>query len=77
MRLSEVLNEAPPMSPIAAAARPAGAVKPTQAQVDQANAVQTHVGAAAEKFGQGDNTGGVMSSLKAANSAANAVGASF
>jgi LysM repeat protein len=77
MRLSEVLNEAPPMSPIAAAARPAGAVKPTQAQVDQANAVQTHVGAAAEKFGQGDNTGGVMSSLKAANSAANAAGASF
>lgn len=65
------------MSPIAAAARPAGAVKPTQAQVDQANAVQTHVGAAAEKFGQGDNTGGVMSSLKAANSAANAAGASF
>ena len=77
MRLSEVLNEAPPMSPIAAAARPAAAANPTQAQVDQANAVQTHVGAAAEKFGQGDNTGGVMSSLKAANSAANAAGASF
>jgi LysM repeat protein len=69
---------APAASPnTAAMARPAGAVKPTQAQVDQANAVQTHVGAAAEKFGQGDNTGGVMSTLKAANSAANAAGASF
>jgi LysM repeat protein len=77
MRLSEFIVEATPMSPIAAAARPAAAAKPTQAQVDQANAVQTHVGAAAEKFGQGNNTGGVMSTLKAANSAANAAGASF
>jgi LysM repeat protein len=77
MRLSEFIVEATPMSPIAAAARPAAAANPTQAQVDQANAVQTHVGAAAEKFGQGNNTGGVMSTLKAANSAANAAGASF
>ena len=77
MRLSEVLNEAPPMSPIAAAARPAAAANPTQAQVDAYNATGPLINAAADKFAQGDNTGGVMSSLKAANSAANAAGASF
>ena len=77
MRLSEVLNEAAPMSPIAAAARPAAAANPTQAQVDASNATGPLVNAAADKFAQGNYTGGVMSSLKAANSAANAAGASF
>ena len=77
MRLSEFIVEATPMSPIAAAARPAAAANPTQAHVDAYNATGTHVNAAADKFGQGDNTGGVMSTLKAANSAANAAGASF
>ena len=77
MRLSEVLNEAAPMSPIAAAARPAAAANPTQAQVDASNATGPLVNAAADKFAQGNYTGGVMSSLKAANSAANAAGMSF
>ena len=79
MRLSEVLNEAPavPMSPIAAAARPAAAANPTQAHVDAYNATGTQFDAAADKFAQGNNTGGVMSVLKGVNSAANAAGASF
>ena len=65
------------MSPIAAAARPAAAANPTQAHVDAYNATGTQFDAAADKFAQGNNTGGVMSVLKGVNSAANAAGASF
>jgi LysM repeat protein len=69
MRLSEVLNEAPPVPAIPTAAQ--------QARLKDIEAGDAKGKSAINKFNQGDNVGGVMAAASGMNDYANAAGMTF
>ena len=55
----------------------ASPAQPTQKQIDALSSSETNINAASDKFAAGDNVGGAVNSVKAANDMANAAGLSF